>query len=195
MSGTAEVEEIKLGDVEFSGNNIATPGVKFDKIAVDSRDQMLMVSLIAESQRIKQIRAILQGGAKALIQASGIKVTLNGKGSPRTPGRIFPTPDGYVEHKHKLGFAQAHAMFFTKLPGYMKIVTPESLWQELTTDRFTTPILREWMPYIEKELRRRGLLEDAWTYRCQCGVLSATTSQIDEIVSEGIRWGAIHIRA
>ena len=31
----------------------------------------------------------------------------------------------------------------------MKVVTAESLWQELKSDRFTTPLLREWMPYID----------------------------------------------
>ena len=56
----------------------------------------------------------------------------------------------------------AHALILTKAPGFIKIVTDETIWQELTDIRFTTPVLRTWVPYISKEMStgdpRRGSL-------------------------------------
>ena len=115
------------------------------------------------------------------------------KWEARNPGRVIPTPEGYQVFTHKLGYGLAHALFLTRMPGFMKVVTEESLWQELNDVRFTTPILRAWMPYIEERLRADDLLEDAHVYRCQCGVLSATTKRLDEIVTRGLAEGHIVI--
>ena len=75
----------------------------------------------------------------------------------------------------------------------MKIVTDETIWQELTDPRFTTPVLRDWVPYISQEMRERDILEEAHVFNCNCGIMSATTKDLDEIVTEGLRSGAIHI--
>ncbi len=73
------------------------------------------------------------------------------------------------------------------------IVTEESLWQELNTTRFTTPILREWIPFIDRKLRECNRLENAHVYGCQCGILTATTTKLDEIVIGGLKDGDIVI--
>ena len=178
-----------LGDVEFQGKEIAIANVKFDKIAVSSRGELLLISLIADTQRVKQIRAILAGGAKATIMASGVEVNRPGAESwkSHSPGRLYPSADGYQCFTHKLGYGMAHALFMTRMPGFMKVVTPESLWNELNEVRFTTPILQEWVPYIEKQLRSNGHLEDADVFNCKCGVLSAISKSLDEVISQGLR--------
>jgi hypothetical protein len=176
------------GDIEIQGKDIAIPAVKFDKLAVGGRGELLLVSLVAETQRVKQIRAILAGGAKATIQATGVKLTRPGDEpwQAREPGRLFPTPDGYHCQTHKLGYGLAHAMFLTRSPGFMKVVTSESLWQELNDVRFTTPLLKAWVPYIEERLRSDERLEDAHAFQCRCGILSALTKHLDEVVSQGL---------
>lgn len=182
-------EQPKFGDVEFQGKDFSTPAVKFDKLAISGRGELLLISLVADTQRVKQIRAILCGGAKATIQAGGIKVNQPGKEHwyAHSPGRLFPTEDGYQVFTHKLGYGMAHALFVTRMPGFMKVVSEESLWQELKSTRFTTPILREWMGHIEERLRDEERLEDAHVFNCRCGILSATTQKLDEIVSEGLQ--------
>ena len=187
MSG--QDDEKAFGDIEIVGKDIAVPPTPFDKIAVGGRGELLMVSLIAETQRVKQVRAILGGGAKATIQADGIKLRRQGDEpwQARPPGRLYPTPDGYLCQTHKLGYGLAHAMFITRMPGFMKVVTPESLWQELNGTRFTTPILKDWVPYIEERLRADEHLEGAHVFNCLCGVLAATSKTLDEIVSQGLQ--------
>jgi hypothetical protein len=75
----------------------------------------------------------------------------------------------------------------------MMVVTDESLWQELNTTRFTTPILREWIPFIDRKLRECNRLENAHVFNCQCGILSATTAKLDAIVIDGLKSGKISI--
>ena len=180
----------KYGYVEFSGRDIGVPPTPFDKLAISGRGELLLLSVFADTVRIKQIRAILVGGAKAIAQASGCRVNQPGGDhwSEHTPGRLSPTlDDGYQLHTHKLGYGMAHALFITRMPGFLKIVTEETLWQELKSTRYTTPMLREWMPYIERRLREDSLLEDAHVFGgLKCGILSATSEQLDRIVSEGL---------
>jgi hypothetical protein len=181
-------DEPHWGDIEIQGKDIAIPAVKFDRLAVGGRGELLLVSLVAATPRVKQIRAILAGGARATIQATGVKLNRPGGETcqARAPGRLHPTPDGYLCRIHKLGFGLAHAMFLTRTPGFMKVVTPESLWQELNDIRFTTPLLKGWVPYIEERLRSDERLEDAHAFHCRCGILSAMTRHLDEVVSQGL---------
>lgn len=81
----------------------------------------------------------------------------------------------------------------TKAPGFMMVVTEEMLWRELNSPRFTTPILRAWVPYLEAELRACNRLEDAHVFNCKCGILAVTTPKLDEIVIDGLSKGKILI--
>jgi hypothetical protein len=182
-------KDVKFGDIEFSGKDIAIPAVKFDKLALSGYGKLLLLSVFADQMRVKQIRAILCGGAKAIPMASGVEVGQPGGDAWRrhNPGRLEATPDGYQLYTHKLGYGLVHAMFITRMPGFMPVVSEESLWQELTSGRFTTPVLRAWVPYINTTLRQDEILEDAHTFNCHCGILSATTHSLDKIVTEGLQ--------
>ena len=192
MSRT-EQEQPRWGEIEFTWKDGGTPGIKFDRLAHSGRRELLMFSCVAEAQRIKQIRAALCASETTKSQvraiAAGVHTNVPGRETwyASTPGTLIPTSDGYLVYTHKLGYGMAHALFVTKAQGFMMIVTPESLWRELNTTRFTTPLLKEWVPYIEKRLRADNLLEDAHVFNCTCGILSATTSKLDEIVTDGLK--------
>lgn len=196
MSDTTE-EAKRHGTIEFQGKDFATPPFPFDRLAVSGRGELLLASLVAPTQNVKQIRAILNGGAKAVVMAGGVKVNQPSREEyyAHAPGKLTPSADGYQTFTHKLGYGQAHALFLTRSDGFMKVVTPDSLWQELNHVRFTTPLLKEWMTYLGKSLREEGLLEEAHVFQCSCGVLSATTRHLDDIVSRGLRDGHIGIAA
>ena len=183
------------GDIEFSGRDFSTPAFPFDRLAISGRGELLLVSLVAPSQNIKQIRAILNKGANATIMAGGVRVNQPSREEwySHQPGKLVPTTSNYLTFTLKLSYGLVHALFLTTSDGFMKVVTPESLWQQLNNTRFTTPLLREWMPFIEEALRADGLLEEAHSFNCTCGVLSATTKHLDQIVSRGLYDGQIHI--
>jgi hypothetical protein len=195
-----KVNESGFGDVEFVWKDGGTPGCKFNRIAHSGRSELLMISVIAETQRVKQIRAALvpsqkKGGNGLSIIAGGVKTNVPGyeEWHERTPGRLNPSAEGYYCYQHKLGYGLAHALFVTKTPGFMLVMSEESLWRELKSDRFTTPLLREWMPYLDTQLRENNRLEDAHCYDCHCGILSVTTAKLDEIVLDGLKTGQIWI--
>lgn len=189
------MSERKWGHLEMTGKDIAVAPTPFDRLALSGRGELLMVSLVAATQTIKQIAAILRGGARVKILAGGVRVKQPSQDVyyAHQPGNMFASSDGYTVYTHKLDFGQAHALMITKAPGFMRVVTDETIWQELNDDRFTTPVLREWVPYIAQQMRGREILEEAHCFNCNCGYMSATTTSLDEIVSEGLRSGAIYI--
>ncbi len=188
-----------FGEAEFSWKDGGTGPMKFNKIAHTSNHELLMVSLVAEQQHVKQLRAALvpvKGAApKVTIEGADIKTNVIGREDwqAQYPGKLRPSVEGYSIWSHKIGYGLAHALIVTKTPGFMMVVTEGTLWLELCTTRFTTPILREWMPYIEKQLRACSRLADAHTFNCQCGVMTASTKKLDDIVIAGLTTGDIVI--
>lgn len=183
-------EQRAFGLIEMVGKDIAVPGQRFDKIALSGRRELLLLSVIGETHNIKRMRAILVGGAKAQIQAAGVRVRRKSDPSwePGTqPGRLSSSSGGYHVYTNKLGFGLTHALFLSRTDGFMKVTSGDALWLQLKSPRFSTPLLKEWIPYIEQKLRAEYLLEDAHCFGCECAMLSAVTKQLDQIVSEGLK--------
>jgi len=188
---TQAIEELKFGKVSLLGKDIATESVRFNRLAHTGKcDELLLLQLVAETMVVKRFRAILCGGAKATAHFSDVNTSLSpdpDHWNTKRPERLYPTPEGYACYTQKLGYGLAQALFVTRKLGFMTVVTEESLWQELSSDRYTTPLLREWVPYIELRLRAEDLLLDAWAFNCRCGLLTANQVQLDQIVSEGLQ--------
>lgn len=189
------MSEKRYGHMEITGKDIAVASTPIDRLALSGRGELLLVSVIAATQTIKQIAAILRSGTRVKIACGGARVKQPSQTHmyAQQPGNIFASADGYLVYTHRMDFGQAHALMITKAPGFMRIVTDETIWQELTDNRFSTPVLREWVPYISRQMRERDILEEAHCFNCNCGYMSATTTSLDEIVSEGIRTGSIYI--
>ena len=199
-----------LGRIEFSGKDMPTQPARYDRLAVGKSNDILLVSVIAESQYIKAIRAILSGGAKAEINASVGKIMVPDSqyGYRSNPGRLVGS-EKYECHPQKLEFGLVHAMFVTRKPGFMPVMSDDSLWAELQTDRFTTPMLREWLPWIKMKLMEMDLLSLCSSFNfpymvkgedgqmieevMRCGMLEAQTRDLDGIVTDGLRNGNILI--
>ena len=100
-------------------------------------------------------------------------------------------------------------IFVSRNPAFLLVASDEALWRELKSERFTTPLLREWMPHVRAELVRRHLLVECRTYPhkpidggpgvvgvdlpLSCVCLCAASKDIDTIVVEGLKAGAIEI--
>jgi hypothetical protein len=84
-------------------------------------------------------------------------------------------------------------MLITRNPSFLKVNSPEYLWRELTSERYTTPLLEEWLPYLRTTIRQCGYLEDAFCVGCDCGLLRVGNTELDSIVLGGLRKGAIEI--
>ena len=79
------------------------------------------------------------------------------------------------------------ALFTCRQQGFLPNDSDDALWQELKKERFTTPILRGWLPYIRKELELKSLLVRCHTLDCTCCILTATSADLDSIVELGLK--------
>jgi hypothetical protein len=165
-----------------------------DRAAMGRYGNLYLVSVAAEPQKIKALRAALNGRNAMTFRFDGFPL-LNRDGYTRSSHLESSHPPRKAEgryrcYTHRLGYHWVHAMFISRDPCFLPSVTDEGLWRALKTDRFTTPILPTWMPFIQKRLIDIGRLEYLYGHRAHCGVLSATTHHLDAIVTEGFRTGA-----
>jgi hypothetical protein len=160
---------------------------------------VLMMSVVGHGSDIKAARALMTAANsdKTQVVAAGpklLKAKLNPavanyhEKQPWSPGRLWPRPGGYLVQNVRLEYGLYQSMFVSKDPGFMISATDEACWAILKSDQFTTPILREWLPYIKGELTTKGLLSycDVAPHSLECAILEATTADIDAIVSDGL---------
>ena len=201
---TAEVMEVDLpvafGEMTLMTKDTKFAPTKYDRIAYDNHARLMLLSIVGEANKVRAIRAFLNSKSKAYIEAAGYNQSDGKAWKPsdpyryrRSPGRLYVSDAGYKMYLHRLDHGLVQSMFVCKEEGFMPLVSDETLWRELTDTRFTTPILREWVPYIRKQLEERGLLHECFCYRCNCGELVASTKHIDIIVSDGLSDGSIVI--
>ena len=107
--------------------------------------------LVAFSQDIKAIRAGFAAGINSAIRLR--IVSSDRRRRVRSCRAVFGLqPWGYRVDAHRLGFGSVHALFTCRQPGFLPNDSDDALWQELKQERFTTPLLRSWLPHIRKEL-------------------------------------------
>jgi hypothetical protein len=164
---------------------------RFDKAALHD-DRMVFISLVAASQDIKAIRAALAAGLASPMWLKN--VTLSKDGESKVPESVWPSTAGYRIDAHKLGLGSIHALFTCRQQGFLPNDSDDALWQELKQERFTTPLLRGWLPYVRKELELKCLLARCQTLDCTCCILSATSADLDSIVESGLKSGLIAIQ-
>ena len=164
---------------------------RFDKVALHE-DKLVFISLVAFSQDIKAIRAALAAGIASPIWLKN--VTLSKDGESKVPESVWPSPGGYRIDAHRLGFGSIHALFTCRQQGFLPNDSDDALWQELKQERFTTPLLRGWLPYVRKELELKSLLARCHTLDCTCCILTATSADLDSIVESGLKHGLISIQ-
>ena len=163
---------------------------RFDKVALH-QDKLVFISLVAASQDVKAIRAALAAGLQSPMWLKN--VTLSKDGESKVPESVVPSPTGYRIDAHRLGFGSIHALFTCRQQGFLPNDSDDALWQELKQERFTTPLLRGWLPHIRKELEQKSLLSRCYTLDCTCCVLTATSSDLDAIVEFGLKNSVISI--
>jgi hypothetical protein len=178
------------GRLEWSDSKSIHIQVRFDKIALH-QNRLMLISLVAYSQDVKAIRAGLAANLNVPMRLR--EITLTRDDETVAPDDVWPTGHGYRVDAHRLGFGMLHAIFTTRQPGFLLDDGDDALWQELKQERFTTPLLRSWLPHIRKELEIKNLLQCCHTFDCHACVLSAMSADLDSIVESELKDGLITI--
>lgn len=193
MSKPRELATGSAVELEFHGDKIKWErDIVADRVAIDKDGHLLFASIVTDAMQFKGIRGAVCTNKKVEIKAPELRVGVRG-GPAYPPTVILKHPAGYTDSTHRLPFRKVHAFLLTKAVGFLPGATEAHLWKELMGSRYSTPLLREWMPWLMTELERRGLLVHARCFNCSCATLNLTTRSLDEVVSEGVRNGHITI--
>lgn len=161
--------------------------LRCDAMAVDGY-ALMVASAAGPHTSVQAVSAALQSGARLSFSVRGSDaIQTNGEGS----GYLWKFPGGYNVYRHKLGFDTWHMLALAKSPELLTTVSEEAVWQALRKDRYTTPLLRGWLPYVTTELIASGLLKRLKAFGCEAAMLTASVEELDGIVSMGIRGGEL----
>lgn len=184
----------ELGKIEFSWPDGGVPACEFNRLAISPTSELLMVSMMTSPRDCKLIGSMVNGGtvtSRLVISAWG--VSLAAPGRSRLPGTLKGSEEGYDLHHCKLGINCEHALLITRNPSFLKVNSPEELWRVLTSPRYTTPLLEEWLPYLRSAMIKNGYLLEVLAHRCDCGFLRMSNHELDQIVITGLEKGEITI--
>ncbi len=166
-----------------------------DRLAVSEYGLLYLLSVVGPQATVKSLRATLHGKIPAAYQLENVLVT-HGHGTRGKPESFRKADDKqkFLVHTHHLGFGQVHALFLAQAPGFLRVISDESLFVALKSTEYTTPLLRSWVPAIRKGLVARALIDHLFCFRCDCAVLKATDLDLDAIVTSGVQAGTMQFR-
>lgn len=151
-------------------------------------NEILLLSIAGPETAVKALTAGLRSSDR---DQKRIDYTVHVGEVNRT--HLAKSPDGYRVYRTKLDYGLWHVLFLGKREGFMPAVTNEAVWQILQSNRFTTPLLKEWVPWLCKQMRQREVLVDLTQHGCQTGLLLVHNDVLDKLVTEGVTKGQLAI--
>lgn len=158
--------------------------------ALDYRTKVICVLSAAGNERtISRLRAVLQSNVK-------VQMKLSDMPSPfwRYDYKPIRFDGGYTIYKTKLDYNQWHILAVAKGKGLLPAVSDEALWQELRSERYTTPVLRPWVPWLQEQMLEVEHLGRLDCFQCDAAWLDISHGELDDLVSEGIKHGALEVK-
>lgn len=107
--------------------------------------------------------------------------------------RVAKCPDGYRVYRTRLGYGLWHVLLLAQRDGFLPVLTDEALWRHLRGDRFTTPLVRKWAPWLSRVMTERGIIGPLTRFGCEAGLVLVDDDTLDELVGDGLRTNQLHI--
>lgn len=95
----------------------------------------------------------------------------------------------------KLAPGVIHLVALARIPGIMPDMTDDHLWAELTGSRYTTPLLRLWIPWLKGAMVQGGSIVAAEGFASAVGVLRVEPDELDALVTMGVKEGYLRMVA
>jgi hypothetical protein len=145
---------------------------------------LLLLSATGADTAIKSVRASLyQPDVDPEFVLEGRSIERMLKARPVFDGK----PVTYSAAVTKLAPGVIHLVALAKIPGLMPNMSDDHLWAELSGPRYTTPLLRSWIPRLKETMVSGGGIVVANGFKATVGVLKTEPDGLDEIVSQGVR--------
>ena len=95
----------------------------------------------------------------------------------------------------KLAPGVIHLVALAKIPGLMPNMSDDHLWAELTGPRYTTPLLRAWIPWLKADHGRGRRNCCCQRLESTVGVLKTEPDELDALVTLGVKEGYLRLVA
>jgi hypothetical protein len=192
-----EEHDLKLGTL-FMDAPAAKHTLRCVQFAYDDRQNtIVLVSVAGPQTAVKSFAAALNENCKLKVNVDGLEVRLaDGSQEPVPRWQEFERAPGQGKYKvamHRLGFNSVQCTARLKDSRLLPCVTEEALWIQLRSSRFTTPLLREWVPWLMVAMLQEGKLEKLPAFQCQPGLLAIDDGALDGLVSKGIIEGRLTV--
>ena len=182
---TASTDQPALG--KFLTNGVqASWSLAMDALAtqpVRGAYALCVLSAVGSSTEVKAVKAALQGKP-----IPNCRATVPGK-YPRSVHRLYPMKVSL----QKLGLDSWHLLAVADTPLLLPCHTNQSLWARLSSHDFTTPLLRDWMGWVNRQLEEEELLIKLDCFRCEAAMLCLNDAGLDDVVAHGVREGHLTI--
>ena len=162
--------------------------LRSDAIALHDKE-ILLLSVVGSETSVKALTAGLRSSGK---DQKRIDYTVHLGSVNET--HLIKCPDGYRVYRTKLEFGLWHVLCLAKCEGFLPVVSDETLWQHLQSHRFTTPLIREWVPWLCTEMTKKGVIAPLTQGGCRAGLILADNDILDDLVSNGTRKGHLVIQ-
>ena len=139
--------------------------VQFATTYIEGEKTIALVSVAGPQTAVKSFAAALNENVKlkCRLHDVGFKIAGDLSETPVSQYVDYVHAPGQGKYKigwHRLPFNGVHCTARLKDESLLPALTDESLWCFLNGPRFTTPLLRSWMPYLRQALKDEGQLEN-----------------------------------
>jgi hypothetical protein len=145
---------------------------------------LLLLSATGPDTAAKAVRATLY---QPDIQAEFVLSGDNGEEMTKARTEFDGKPVSYGAAVAKLAPGVIHLVAVAKIPGLMPNLSDNHLWTELSGPRYTTPLLRSWIPWLKRAMTKDGGIIVAEGLAARVGVLKTEPVELDELVSRGVK--------
>jgi len=176
----------ELGTVTIMGS-ATNLDLRVNAFAYESgpENRLMVVSAAGPDGTIKACRSLLLSDVKLVFATT--KLT---NFSPFV--RVVRNKDvKYEVASSKLQFHQGHLVARAKYPGLCVSMSEAAVWEFLNSEDITTPVRRKWVPYIKEKMIEERLIEPLRSFGCSACLIEAGSSDIDGIVTDGVKSGKL----
>jgi hypothetical protein len=153
---------------------------------IPSDDDIMLCSIVASHTAATAFRAAMNTSSAVEFRCEGFEGYYVRKPKKLRGQGMYNTAT------HRLGYDMVQVTVWAKDSGFLACISDEGLWQTLRRE-CTTPIKRDWIPWIRNRLEECRGLKKCYAANCKCGVLLAGTTKLDEIVSRGLEGREIYV--
>ena len=130
------------------------------------RNEIFLLSAVGPETSIKALTAGLRSSGK-----DQQRVEYEARVGGVHGNALSRCSEGYRIYRTKLAYGLWHVLCIARREGFLPAMTDEALWQHLRSDSFTTPLLREWVPWLTQKMKEREIIVELSQSGCQAGLV------------------------